>query len=141
MADLMQLIRSVPRPECKLYRKTSERLFHLLKKGFNSAFPFHGLTPPLSPGNQSGVAAEACRRGLPWWPGPSTWWGQMASSEPLPTVNPGAAEGEEETILYDLLVNTEWPPGDGSTGEPGPAGLHASWVPALPRQNLRSQAT
>uniref|UniRef100_A0A3Q1MF39 NBAS subunit of NRZ tethering complex n=1 Tax=Bos taurus TaxID=9913 RepID=A0A3Q1MF39_BOVIN len=34
----------------------------------------------------------------------------MASSEPLPTVNPGAAEGEEETILYDLLVNTEWPP-------------------------------
>nr|XP_058934214.1 NBAS subunit of NRZ tethering complex isoform X2 [Kogia breviceps] len=25
-------------------------------------------------------------------------------------MNPGTAEGEEETILYDLLVNTEWPP-------------------------------
>ncbi|XP_036191191.1 neuroblastoma-amplified sequence isoform X1 [Myotis myotis] len=34
----------------------------------------------------------------------------MASSESAPAVTPGAAEGEEETILYDLLVNTEWPP-------------------------------
>ncbi|XP_029794135.1 neuroblastoma-amplified sequence isoform X3 [Suricata suricatta] len=34
----------------------------------------------------------------------------MAASESAPAVNPGTAEGEEETILYDLLVNTEWPP-------------------------------
>ncbi|XP_014586788.2 NBAS subunit of NRZ tethering complex [Equus caballus] len=34
----------------------------------------------------------------------------MAASESAPAVVPGAAEGEEETILYDLLVNTEWPP-------------------------------
>ncbi|XP_032209159.1 neuroblastoma-amplified sequence isoform X2 [Mustela erminea] len=33
----------------------------------------------------------------------------MAASETAPAVNPAAAEGEEETILYDLLVNTEWP--------------------------------
>uniref|UniRef100_A0A8D1R776 Neuroblastoma-amplified sequence n=1 Tax=Sus scrofa TaxID=9823 RepID=A0A8D1R776_PIG len=34
----------------------------------------------------------------------------MAASESAPAVNQGTAEGEEETILYDLLVNTEWPP-------------------------------
>ncbi|XP_032352947.1 neuroblastoma-amplified sequence isoform X1 [Camelus ferus] len=34
----------------------------------------------------------------------------MAASESAPAGNPGTAEGEEETILYDLLVNTEWPP-------------------------------
>ncbi|XP_054425468.1 NBAS subunit of NRZ tethering complex [Pteronotus mesoamericanus] len=34
----------------------------------------------------------------------------MAAAESVPAVTPGAAEGEEETILYDLLVNTEWPP-------------------------------
>ncbi|XP_033293310.1 NBAS subunit of NRZ tethering complex isoform X2 [Orcinus orca] len=34
----------------------------------------------------------------------------MAASESAAAVNPGTAEGEEETILYDLLVNTEWPP-------------------------------
>ncbi|KAF6321497.1 NBAS subunit of NRZ tethering complex [Rhinolophus ferrumequinum] len=34
----------------------------------------------------------------------------MAASESAPAVVPGTAEGEEETILYDLLVNTEWPP-------------------------------
>ncbi|XP_007471273.1 PREDICTED: neuroblastoma-amplified sequence [Lipotes vexillifer] len=34
----------------------------------------------------------------------------MAASELAEAVNPGTAEGEEETILYDLLVNTEWPP-------------------------------
>ncbi|XP_036290535.1 neuroblastoma-amplified sequence isoform X3 [Pipistrellus kuhlii] len=34
----------------------------------------------------------------------------MAASEFAPAVPAGAAEGEEETILYDLLVNTEWPP-------------------------------
>lgn len=34
----------------------------------------------------------------------------MAASESAPAVIPGTAEGEEETILYDLLVNTEWPP-------------------------------
>ncbi|XP_059972902.1 NBAS subunit of NRZ tethering complex isoform X2 [Mesoplodon densirostris] len=34
----------------------------------------------------------------------------MAASESAGAVNPGTAEGEEETILYDLLVNTEWPP-------------------------------
>ncbi|XP_026374900.3 NBAS subunit of NRZ tethering complex isoform X2 [Ursus arctos] len=33
----------------------------------------------------------------------------MAVSESAPAVNPATAEGEEETILYDLLVNTEWP--------------------------------
>ncbi|XP_059883056.1 NBAS subunit of NRZ tethering complex isoform X2 [Delphinus delphis] len=33
----------------------------------------------------------------------------MAVSESA-AANPGTAEGEEETILYDLLVNTEWPP-------------------------------
>ncbi|XP_033693886.1 NBAS subunit of NRZ tethering complex isoform X2 [Tursiops truncatus] len=33
----------------------------------------------------------------------------MAASESA-AANPGTAEGEEETILYDLLVNTEWPP-------------------------------
>eukprot|EP00069_Balaena_mysticetus_P002733 bmy_15990T0 len=34
----------------------------------------------------------------------------MAASESAAAVNAGTAEGEEETILYDLLVNTEWPP-------------------------------
>ncbi|XP_069350101.1 NBAS subunit of NRZ tethering complex isoform X2 [Eulemur rufifrons] len=34
----------------------------------------------------------------------------MAAPESGPALSPGAAEGEEETILYDLLVNTEWPP-------------------------------
>uniref|UniRef100_A0A8C3WRB5 NBAS subunit of NRZ tethering complex n=1 Tax=Catagonus wagneri TaxID=51154 RepID=A0A8C3WRB5_9CETA len=34
----------------------------------------------------------------------------MAASESAPAVNQGTAEGEEETILYDLLVNTEWSP-------------------------------
>ncbi|XP_057624118.1 NBAS subunit of NRZ tethering complex isoform X2 [Chionomys nivalis] len=33
----------------------------------------------------------------------------MAASESVPTSSPGSAD-EEETILYDLLVNTEWPP-------------------------------
>uniref|UniRef100_A0A8C8Z0R0 NBAS subunit of NRZ tethering complex n=1 Tax=Prolemur simus TaxID=1328070 RepID=A0A8C8Z0R0_PROSS len=34
----------------------------------------------------------------------------MAAPESGPALGPGTAEGEEETILYDLLVNTEWPP-------------------------------
>ncbi|XP_059798165.1 NBAS subunit of NRZ tethering complex isoform X3 [Balaenoptera ricei] len=34
----------------------------------------------------------------------------MAASESAAAVNASTAEGEEETILYDLLVNTEWPP-------------------------------
>uniref|UniRef100_U3FS09 Neuroblastoma-amplified sequence n=1 Tax=Callithrix jacchus TaxID=9483 RepID=U3FS09_CALJA len=34
----------------------------------------------------------------------------MAAPASGPALSPGAAEGEEETILYDLLVNTEWPP-------------------------------
>lgn len=34
----------------------------------------------------------------------------MAASESVAAVIPGTVEGEEETILYDLLVNTEWPP-------------------------------
>ncbi|XP_024408243.2 NBAS subunit of NRZ tethering complex [Desmodus rotundus] len=34
----------------------------------------------------------------------------MEASESAPAVLPGTAEDEEETILYDLLVNTEWPP-------------------------------
>ncbi|XP_036737524.2 NBAS subunit of NRZ tethering complex isoform X2 [Manis pentadactyla] len=34
----------------------------------------------------------------------------MAASESALAGIPGTAEGEEETILYDLLVNTEWPP-------------------------------
>ncbi|XP_023558187.1 neuroblastoma-amplified sequence isoform X2 [Octodon degus] len=34
----------------------------------------------------------------------------MAASECGLASDPGGAEGEEETILYDLLVNTEWPP-------------------------------
>lgn len=34
----------------------------------------------------------------------------MAAPESGPALSSGAAEGEEETILYDLLVNTEWPP-------------------------------
>ncbi|EHB07797.1 Neuroblastoma-amplified sequence, partial [Heterocephalus glaber] len=34
----------------------------------------------------------------------------MAAPESSPALSPGIAEGEEETILYDLLVNTEWPP-------------------------------
>ncbi|XP_007641500.1 neuroblastoma-amplified sequence isoform X2 [Cricetulus griseus] len=33
----------------------------------------------------------------------------MAASESAPASSPGSAD-EEETILYDLLVNTEWPP-------------------------------
>jgi len=33
----------------------------------------------------------------------------MAASESVPAVNPATAESEEETILYDLLINTEWP--------------------------------
>uniref|UniRef100_H0WZ37 NBAS subunit of NRZ tethering complex n=1 Tax=Otolemur garnettii TaxID=30611 RepID=H0WZ37_OTOGA len=34
----------------------------------------------------------------------------MAALESEPAPSPDTAEGEEETILYDLLVNTEWPP-------------------------------
>ncbi|XP_048209358.1 NBAS subunit of NRZ tethering complex [Perognathus longimembris pacificus] len=34
----------------------------------------------------------------------------MAASKSGPASSPGAADSEEETILYDLLVNTEWPP-------------------------------
>ncbi|XP_033611926.1 neuroblastoma-amplified sequence isoform X1 [Fukomys damarensis] len=34
----------------------------------------------------------------------------MAAPESGPALSPGIAEGEEETILYDLLVNTEWSP-------------------------------
>jgi hypothetical protein len=34
----------------------------------------------------------------------------MAAADSGPTLNPGTAESEEETILYDLLVTTEWPP-------------------------------
>ncbi|XP_045700376.1 neuroblastoma-amplified sequence isoform X3 [Phyllostomus hastatus] len=34
----------------------------------------------------------------------------MEASESARAVMPGTAEDEEETILYDLLVNTEWPP-------------------------------
>ncbi|XP_045405017.1 neuroblastoma-amplified sequence [Lemur catta] len=34
----------------------------------------------------------------------------MAAPESGPALGPGTSEGEEETILYDLLVNTEWPP-------------------------------
>ncbi|XP_052042051.1 NBAS subunit of NRZ tethering complex isoform X3 [Apodemus sylvaticus] len=33
----------------------------------------------------------------------------MAAPETAPALSPGSAD-EEETILYDLLVNTEWPP-------------------------------
>ncbi|XP_008579773.1 PREDICTED: neuroblastoma-amplified sequence, partial [Galeopterus variegatus] len=34
----------------------------------------------------------------------------MAAPETGLALSPGTAEGEEETILYDLLVNIEWPP-------------------------------
>ncbi|KAM5126870.1 LOW QUALITY PROTEIN: NBAS subunit of NRZ tethering complex-like [Callospermophilus lateralis] len=34
----------------------------------------------------------------------------MAAPESVLALSPGTSEGEEETILYDLLVNTEWPP-------------------------------
>ncbi|XP_037384398.1 NBAS subunit of NRZ tethering complex [Talpa occidentalis] len=34
----------------------------------------------------------------------------MAAPVAAPAGPPAPAEGEEETILYDLLVNTEWPP-------------------------------
>ncbi|XP_063110384.1 NBAS subunit of NRZ tethering complex isoform X3 [Cavia porcellus] len=34
----------------------------------------------------------------------------MAAPEYGPVSGPSSDEGEEETILYDLLVNTEWPP-------------------------------
>uniref|UniRef100_A0A8C6AAF1 NBAS subunit of NRZ tethering complex n=1 Tax=Marmota marmota marmota TaxID=9994 RepID=A0A8C6AAF1_MARMA len=34
----------------------------------------------------------------------------MAAPESGLALSPGTSEGEEETILYDLLVNTEWPP-------------------------------
>ncbi|KAI6056174.1 NBAS [Marmota monax] len=34
----------------------------------------------------------------------------MAAPEAGLALSPGTSEGEEETILYDLLVNTEWPP-------------------------------
>ncbi|XP_068953262.1 NBAS subunit of NRZ tethering complex-like [Petaurus breviceps papuanus] len=33
----------------------------------------------------------------------------MAAAEPRPPTGP-APENEDENILYDLLVNTEWPP-------------------------------
>ncbi|XP_040848780.1 neuroblastoma-amplified sequence isoform X2 [Ochotona curzoniae] len=33
----------------------------------------------------------------------------MAASSSPPALSSGTADGEEETILYDLLVNTEWP--------------------------------
>lgn len=56
----------------------------------------------------------------------------MASSEPLPTVNPGAAEGEEETILYDLLVNTEWPPETEVQVNQAPPGLPPAWCQRCP---------
>lgn len=34
----------------------------------------------------------------------------MAAPECGPASGPSSDKGEEETILYDLLVNTEWPP-------------------------------
>lgn len=60
----------------------------------------------------------------------------MASSEPAPTVTSGAAEGEEETILYDLLVNTEWPPETEVQVNQAPRGCgqpSAGAAPAEPR--------
>lgn len=56
----------------------------------------------------------------------------MASSEPAPTVTSGAAEGEEETILYDLLVNTEWPPETEVQVNQAPPGLRPAWCRRCP---------
>lgn len=46
----------------------------------------------------------------------------MAAPESAPAGLPGAAEGDEETILYDLLVNTEWPPETEVQVTPAPLG-------------------
>lgn len=51
----------------------------------------------------------------------------MAASESAAAVNPGTAEGEEETILYDLLVNTEWPPETEVQVNQAPPGLRPAW--------------
>ena len=79
------------------------------------------------------MAAEACPPQLAVVALPQHLVGpNMASSEPLPTVNPGAAEGEEETILYDLLVNTEWPPETEVQVNQAPPGLRPAWCRRCP---------
>lgn len=51
----------------------------------------------------------------------------MAASESAPAVNQGSAEGEEETILYDLLVNTEWLPETEVQVNQARRGLQPAW--------------
>ena len=51
----------------------------------------------------------------------------MAASESAPAVNPGTAEAEEETILYDLLVNTEWPSETEVQVNQAPPELRPAW--------------
>lgn len=50
---------------------------------------------------------RASRRSAP--PSTTLFPANMAAPESAPALSPGSAD-EEETILYDLLVNTEWPP-------------------------------
>lgn len=51
----------------------------------------------------------------------------MEASESAPAVLPGTAEDEEETILYDLLVNTEWPPETEVQVNPAPLEPRPAW--------------
>lgn len=84
-----------------------------IHKRVNLVFPFHNLlTPPTSQTIKSGrslgsVSLPGCRSYTRSAARPRA---SMAASESVAAVIPGTVEGEEETILYDLLVNTEWPP-------------------------------
>uniref|UniRef100_A0A2K6G0Z5 NBAS subunit of NRZ tethering complex n=1 Tax=Propithecus coquereli TaxID=379532 RepID=A0A2K6G0Z5_PROCO len=51
----------------------------------------------------------------------------MAAPEAGPALSSGTAEGEEETILYDLLVNTEWPPETEVQVNQAPLRLQPAW--------------
>lgn len=62
---------------------------------------------PIGSGRVPGSLTRVSYRRAP--PSATLFRANMAASESVPALSPGSAD-EEETILYDLLVNTEWPP-------------------------------
>ncbi|KAJ8789874.1 hypothetical protein J1605_021572 [Eschrichtius robustus] len=82
------------------------------------------------------MSLAGCRRGPPpaalGPPSAALVRPNMAASESAAAVNASTAEGEEETILYDLLVNTEWPPETEVQVNQAPPGLRPAWCGRCP---------
>lgn len=94
------------------YPRQAEVIVLPLHERVNLAFPSHPVDSTPRPRTESGRrrGSLSLAGGRSATPSAARSGAGMAAPESAPAALPGAAEGEEETILYDLLVNTEWPP-------------------------------